>query len=240
MQSSAMPSFTSASPLLDTRLRVETPEGVDLLLCPAGPLVRARAFAVDLLLRGALSLLAVILFGRLGDLGIGLGLILLFLLNWGYMALFEALNQGRSPGKQLLGLCVVQEDGTPLSWGSALLRNLLRFVDMLPLGYCCGLLTSLASPRFQRLGDLAAGTLVIHRPRQPAPPPSAPVAALPLPFALSAEEQRAVLAFDERQQQLSPARREELAGLLAPLLGVPPGEAPLRLRRIAAGLRGMP
>jgi uncharacterized RDD family membrane protein YckC len=231
---------TAAPALLDTRLRVETPEGVDLLLSPAGPLVRARAFAVDLLLRGALSLLAIGLLGRLGDLGIGLALILLFLLNWGYMVLFEALNQGRSPGKQLLGLCVVHEDGTPVSWGAALLRNLLRFVDMLPLGYACGLLASLVSPRFQRLGDLAAGTLVIHRQRLPLAPPSDPVAALPSPLALSTEEQRAVLAFDERQQQLSPARREELAGLLAPLLGVPPGEAPLRLRRIAAGLRGMP
>lgn len=233
-----MPSATPASPLLDTRLRVETPEGVDLLLSPAGPLVRARAFAVDLALRVALSLLVVGLLGRLGDLGIGLGLILLFLLNWGYMVLFEVLNQGRSPGKQWLGLRVVHEDGTPVGWGAALLRNLLRFVDMLPLGYCCGLLASLASPRFQRLGDLAAGTLVIHNPRLPVPPPAEPVTPLAAPFALTGEEQRALLAFDERQRRLSPARREELAGLLAPVLGVPPSEAPLRLQRIAANLRG--
>ncbi len=235
-----MPPATSASPLLDTRLRVETPEGVDLLLSPAGPLVRARAFGVDLALRAALSLLVVSLLGRLGELGVGLGLILLFLLNWWYMVLFEVLNQGRSPGKQLLGLRVVHEDGTPVGWGAALLRNLLRFVDMLPLGYCCGLLASLASPRFQRLGDLAAGTLVIHRQRPPAPLSGEPVAPLPAPFALRAEEQRALLAFDERRRQLSPARREELAGLLAPVLGVSPDEAPLRLQRIAAGLRGEP
>lgn len=235
-----MPPATSASPLLDTRLRVETPEGVDLLLSPAGPLVRARAFGVDLALRAALSLLVISLLGRLGELGVGLGLILLFLLNWWYMVLFEVLNQGRSPGKQLLGLRVVHEDGTPVGWGAALLRNLLRFIDMLPLGYCCGLLASLASPRFQRLGDLAAGTLVIHRQRPPAPLPGEPVAPLPAPFALRAEEQRALLAFDERRRQLSPARREELAGLLAPVLGVSPDEAPLRLQRIAAGLRGEP
>lgn len=229
---------TTTSPLLDTRLRIETPEGVDLLLSPAGPLARARAFAVDLVLRGALSLLVIGLLGRLGELGIGLGLILLFLINWWYMVLFEVLNQGCSPGKQLCGLRVVHEDGTPVGWGAALLRNLLRFVDMLPLGYCCGLLASLASPRFQRLGDLAAGTLVIHRPRPAATAQDEPVAPLPAPFALNAEEQRALLAFDERQRRLSPARREELAGLLAPLLGVPASEAPLRLQRIAAGLRG--
>ncbi len=229
---------TSASPPLDTRLREETPEGVDLLLSPAGPLVRARAFAVDLALRGALALAALGLLGPLGGLGLGLGLILLFLLNWWYMVLFEVLNQGCTPGKQLLGLRVVHEDGTPVGWGASLLRNLLRAVDMLPLGYGCGLLASLASPRFQRLGDLAAGTLVIHRQRQPAAPPATATAPLAAPFALSADEQRALLAFDERQHKLSPARREELAGLLAPLLGVPPSEAPLRLQRIAAGLRG--
>ena len=233
-----MPATSPASLLLDTRLRVETPEGVDLLLSPAGPLPRARAFAVDLALRGALSLTALLVLGRLGDLGIGLGLILLFLLNWWYMVLFEVFNQGRSPGKQLLGLRVVHEDGTPVGWGAALLRNLLRFVDMLPLGYCCGLLASLANRRFQRLGDLAAGTLVIHQPRAPRGSALEPVAPLAAPFALSAEEQRNLLDFDERQRQLSPARRDELAGLLAPLLGVPPAEAAVRLQRIAAGLRG--
>lgn len=233
-----MPSALPASPPLDTRLRVETPEGVDLLLSPAGPLVRARAFAIDLALRGAVALAGLVLLGKLGGLGLGLGLILLFLLNWWYMVLFEVLNQGRTPGKQLLGLRVVHEDGTPVGWGASLLRNLLRFVDMLPLGYGCGLLASLISPRFQRLGDLAAGTLVIHRPRPPGVPPLSAVTPLAAPFALDAEEQRALLAFDERQHKLSPARREELAGLLAPLLGVSPDEAPQRLRQIAAGLRG--
>lgn len=232
-----MPSATLAPPL-DTRLRVETPEGVDLLLSPAGPLIRARAFAVDLAVRAALSLAVLLVLGRFGELGLGLGLILLFLLNWWYMVLFEVFNQGRSPGKQLFGLRVIHEDGTPVGWGAALLRNLLRFVDMLPLGYGCGLLASLANPRFQRLGDLAAGTLVIHRQRVPAPPALEPVAPLAVPFVLTADEQRALLDFDERQRKLSPARREEVAGLLAPLLGVPPAEAAVRLQRIAAGLRG--
>ena len=235
-----MPPATLASPPLDTRLRVETPEGVDLLLSPAGPLVRARAFAVDLALRAALSLSGLLVLGQLGELGLGLGLILLFLLNWWYMVLFEVFNQGRSPGKQLFGLRVVHVDGTPVGWGAALLRNLLRFVDMLPLGYCCGLLASLANRRFQRLGDLAAGTLVIHQQRPANAAALEPVAPLAAPFAMSLEEQRSLLDFDERQRKLSPARRDELAGLLAPLLGVPSSEAALRLQRIAAGLRGTP
>lgn len=235
-----MPPAPPATSLLDTRLRVETPEGVDLLLSPASALTRARAFAVDLALRAVLSVAVLGVLGQLGELGIGLGLILLFLLNWWYMVLFEVLNQGRSPGKQLFGLRVVHEDGTPVGWGAALLRNLLRFVDMLPLGYCCGLLASLANPRFQRLGDLAAGTLVIHQPRARAAVQLEPMTPLPAPFALTAAEQRAVLAYSERQRQLSPARREELAGLLAPLLGITAEQAPLRLQQIAADLRGTP
>lgn len=230
----------STSRALDSRLALETPEGIDLQLSPAGPLLRALAFAIDLALRGALSLLALALLGQLGELGIGLGLILLFLLNWWYMVLFEVLNQGRSPGKQLLDLCVIHEDGTPVGWGAALLRNLLRFVDMLPFGYACGLLASLANPRFQRLGDLAAGTLVIHRPRAlPSVVPEA-LEAVPAPWRLDGETRRALLAFAERQPRLSVERREELAGLLAPLLGVSAAEAPRRLQQIAAGLRGQP
>ncbi len=235
-----MPPAHPTRPALDNRLALETPEGIDLQLSPAGPLPRALAFAIDLALRAALSLLVLVLLGQLGELGIGLGLILLFLLNWWYMVLFEVLNQGRSPGKQLLELCVVHEDGTPVGWGAALLRNLLRFVDMLPLGYACGLLASLASPRFQRLGDLAAGTLVMHRPRPLPAVQLEPLAARPAPCELAGEERRALLAFAERQRQLSAERREELAGLLAPLLGVSAAEAPRRLQQIAAGLRGQP
>ena len=61
--------------------------------------------------------------------------LLLFLVQWWYMVLFEVLNQGRTPGKYWLGLRVVHDDGTPVGWTSSLTRNLLRFVDLLPFGY---------------------------------------------------------------------------------------------------------
>ncbi len=225
---------------LDTRLSVEVPEGIDLPLCPAGPLRRAQAFAIDLALRIALALAVLGLLGQFDELGMGLGLILLFLIAWGYMVLFEVLNQGCSPGKQLLGLQVVRGDGTPVGWGASLLRNLLRLIDMLPLGYATGLLACLASPRFQRLGDLAADTLVIHRPpRRHRPQPASAAPADP-PFALDASERRALLAFAERQEQLSRARADELAALLATPLGVPAPQARERLLAIAAGLRDAP
>lgn len=228
---------TGAVPaLLDTRLRVETPEGIDLLLRPAGLVPRALAFAIDLLIRGGLLLLLFFVLGLLGQLGIGLGALLLFLLTWWYMVLFEVLNQGRSPGKQLLGLRVIHDDGTPVGWPASLTRNLLRFVDMLPFGYTLGILSCLNHPAFKRLGDLAAGTLVVYR-EQPAVATHVPeVPAERPPFPLSRADQYAVLAFAERQEGLSAARREELAGILAEALQVPGEQAAARLNGIARGL----
>lgn len=228
----------AAKPLLDTHLRVETPEGIDLLLRPAGPMVRALAFAIDLLIRGALLGTLYLLLSLLGDFGMGLGVILLFLINWWYMVLFEVFNQGRSPGKHWLGLRVIHDDGTPIGWAASLTRNLLRFVDMLPVGYAVGLVSCLQHRAFKRIGDIAAGTLVVYR-EQPLPAVVLPdVAALASPFVLSLNEQRALLSFAERAHQLSPARRVELAALLAPALQVPDAQAEQQLYGIARGLLG--
>ncbi len=151
--------------LLDNCHRVETPEGIDLVLKPAGLVPRALAFAIDLVLRAAILLVLGSLLAMLGQFGAGFGAILLFVVQWWYMVLFEVLNQGRTPGKQWLGLRVVHDDGTPVGWGASLVRNLLRFVDLLPFGYLFGTLSCLAHPSFKRLGDIAAGTLVVHRER---------------------------------------------------------------------------
>ncbi len=237
MSPSLQPSLPTST-LLDNRHHVETPEGIDLLLRPAGVIPRALAFTLDLLIRGALLLVLGLVLSLLGNLGSGLLLIVLFLVNWWYMVLFEVLNQGRSPGKQMLGLRVVHDDGTPVGWGASLLRNLLRFVDMLPFAYCLGLLSSLAHPAFKRLGDIAAGTLVVYR-EQAEPRPNLPDAEPErAPMRLDLQEQRAILAFAERAGSLSQARREELAGLLAEPLQVLPEQAEARLNGIARGLLG--
>ena len=217
-------------------MRVETPEGIDLILRPAGVLPRALAFAIDLGIRAALLLVLFLLISLLGTLGQGLGAILLFLVTWWYMVLFEVLNQGRSPGKKILGLQVIHEDGTPIGWAASLTRNLLRFVDMLPFAYCLGILSCLNSTRFQRLGDIAAGTLVVYRDTPPSPPQLPEAEAERAPFALSLEEQRALLSFAERQSGLSAARRLELASLLAEPLEVTDEQAEARLHGIAQGL----
>jgi uncharacterized RDD family membrane protein YckC len=223
---------------LDTRFRVETPEGIDLLLRPAGLVPRALAFAIDLAIRGLALLALFFLLGALGQFGLGLGAILLFLINWWYMVLFEVLNQGRTPGKQWLGLRVIHDDGTPVGWAASLTRNLLRFVDLLPFAYALGILSCLSHPAFKRLGDIAAGTLVVYRDsatERPALPETEP---LPPPFPLSQGEQRALLGFAERQEQLSAPRRAELAAILAEPLAVAPEQAEERINRIARGLLG--
>ncbi|MEE9102407.1 MULTISPECIES: RDD family protein [Pseudomonas] len=232
------PDARPPSPALDTRYHVETPEGIDLLLRPAGVIPRAIAYLIDLGIRALLMFALFMALAFLGQLGTGLGLLLTFVMTWWYMVLFEVLNQGRSPGKQMMGLRVVHDDGTPIGWSASLLRNLLRFADILPFGYALGLLSCLSNPAFKRLGDLAAGTLVIYRdppPGRPQPPQVAPQLA---PWPLNLEEQRAMMGFAERSGQLSAARREELAGILAEPLGVPPEHAEARLNAIASGLLG--
>ena len=238
LETTALPRNATLSLPLDTRYQVETPEGIDLPLRPAGLMVRALAFAIDLGLRGLIVGLLFIVLAFLGKLGAGLGSILLFVVSWWYMVLFEVLNQGRSPGKQWMGLRVVQDDGTPIGWSASLLRNLLRFVDMLPFGYFLGAVSCLQHPTFKRLGDLAAGTLVIYR-EQPLARPQLPTVQPRRPtFALTLTEQRAILGFAERQGELSEARVKELAAILAQPLQVSAPGAVDELNGIARGLLG--
>lgn len=238
LDTTAPPGKATLAPPLDTRYHVETPEGIDLPLRPAGLMVRALAFAIDLALRGAMLGLLFMVLAFLGKLGAGLGSILVFVVSWWYMVLFEVLNQGRSPGKQWMGLRVVHDDGTPIGWSASLVRNLLRFVDMLPFGYFLGAISCLQHPTFKRLGDLAAGTLVIYR-EQPLTRPQLPdVPPRRAAFTLTLSEQRAILGFAERQGELSEARANELASILAQPLQVSTPQARAELNGIARALLG--
>ncbi|QJP97202.1 RDD family protein [Pseudomonas fluorescens] len=238
LETTAPPRKAPLAPPLETRHQVETPEGIDLPLRPAGLMVRAVAFTIDLGLRGLILGLLLMLLALLGKLGIGLGSLLLFVVSWWYMVLFEVLRQGRSPGKQWMGLRVVHDDGTPVGWSASLLRNLLRFVDLMPFGYFLGAISCLQHPTFKRLGDIAAGTLVIYseRPLRHPQLPDAEPRRSPIPLTLT--EQRALLAFAERQGELSTARVNELAALLAQPLRISAPKAVGELNSIARGLMG--
>ncbi len=205
--------------MLDTYRSVETPEGVELGLRVAGPAVRAYAWAIDTLIRLAVYVALAIPLAFLGQVGVGLYFLAIFLMEWFYPVYFEVTRGGATPGKRRLGLRVLHDDGTPVSWSSSIIRNLLRFADFLPAAYGFGLASMLVSRDFKRLGDLAAGTLVVHRiaDELPVSVPEAPPARPPVPLAPT--EQRAVLEFAARQKTWSEQRIAELATLARPLTG---------------------
>ena len=104
--------------------------------------------------------------GLLGRFGVGLLMIFFFGLEWFYPVLFELLPGRATPGKRALGLKVVMDDGLPMTPAASLIRNLLRAADFLPFALRLRpARRMLLRPDFKRLGDLAAGTLVVHAPR---------------------------------------------------------------------------
>ena len=129
--------------------------------------------------------------------------------------MFFELLWGATPGKRTLGLKVVHLNGTPVRWQASMIRNLLRSADFLPLFYGFGVVTMLCNARFQRLGDLAAGTLVVHHQITRSKLTLPEVAALQPPMTPSLQQRQAILAFAERYTALSTDRATELAEHLA-------------------------
>jgi hypothetical protein len=156
------------------------------------------------------------LFGKGGN---GLAMLLMFALLWAYSVVCEVWLDGQTLGKRALGLRVVNADGTPVTWLPSVVRNLLRVVDALPGVYGVGLASTLIDPHARRLGDIVAGTMVIHAQEPPAGQQVPALPALPLPQVLAADEQAALVEYAERAGQLTVQRQEELANLLTPLTG---------------------
>lgn len=204
--------------MLDTNHTVEVPEGIEIRLPLAGPVERSLAFLIDMMIRIGIYLVAGTIFGIMGNFGQGILLIMIFLLEWFYPVLFELFNQGATPGKKMMGIAVVNDDGTPVNWSSSVIRNLLRTADMFPLLYLTGLLSMLINREFKRLGDLAAGTLVVHKKAftHSGKLPEQKPKHIGIPLTL--EEQSAILHFGERSNRLSEARRYELADVLSPAI----------------------
>ena len=95
--------------------------------------------------------------------------LVLFLLNWGYFTLFEAFWNGRTPGKRVAGIRVIQSSGRAIGLIESMARNFIRYVDQIPFFYAVGVITMFATRQHQRLGDLAAGTLVVRDRAQETP-----------------------------------------------------------------------
>ena len=224
---------------LDTVFISETPEGIALALRPAGVMARTYAYLVDALIRLAVLLAASTILSALSRFGGGLFLIGVFALEWFYPVVFELMPGAATPGKRALGLRVVMDSGLPITPAASLVRNLLRAADFLPVGYALGLLLMLLRPDFKRIGDLAAGTLVVHATRAtldgllPAAEPAPPARAL------SSREQAAVVAWAGRAARLTPERLDELAELAGPITPVDARGTPTeRLMRVAQWLVG--
>jgi uncharacterized RDD family membrane protein YckC len=226
---------------LDTLTTAETPEGIALSLRPAGLVPRVLAFAADFGIRVVMFLTLSALLGLGGGMGAGLQLMVYFLLEWFYPVAFELALAGATPGKRMLGLRVVMDSGLPVTPAASIIRNLLRAADFMPLLYGFGVLAMLWRPDFKRLGDMAAGTLVVHagsvelHGALPEAPPRAPARPLAL------REQAAIVNWAMRGARLTPARFDELATLARSATDAAdgtPADATQRLLGVAHWLLG--
>jgi hypothetical protein len=149
----------------------------------------------------------------------GLAMLLFFLLEWLYPVAFELSAGAATPGKRMVGLKVVMDTGLPITPAASLTRNLLRAADFMPSLYAFGALSVLFRHDFKRLGDIAAGTLVVHAPEtlaQRGAPPPAPARAPAV--ALTARAQAAIVAWAGRVGRLTEARADELAEIAVPVV----------------------
>jgi uncharacterized RDD family membrane protein YckC len=222
----------------EDRISVATPEGVTLEATLAGVGSRFTAALIDQLLRLAVIVAIFIVVALLGESGaagdLSAGVLLgglfvaLFLVQFAYDVLFETMAAGRTPGKRWTGLRVVRVGGGPVGFVTSALRNLLRIVDALPAFYLVGILSVLFTRNNQRLGDLAAGTIVVRERSQvrslPQPAPVSPAQAagdmaLWDTSAISVEEMATVRRFLDRRPTLTPESRDRLAMEIATRLG---------------------
>ncbi len=234
------------------RGRIVSPEAVALSLDLAGLGSRMIALIIDLLVQTAVLLPLGIAFAAAGGPGstaLTIAFVVtLFLVWFGYFPFFEGIWNGRTPGKRAQSLRVVRTDGHPVSLGPVLVRNILRLVDQLPTLYMVGVISILLTRRSQRLGDLAAGTVVVRERRR----------AAPQPMELSEEKDGAAAGIDAsglterdyelirsflQRRDLAPHVRQSLARdvveAISPRVGGPPPGADEEefLRTVAAAYR---
>jgi len=220
---------------LDDRIEIVTPENIAFQYRVAGPFARLPAYLLDALIQIGTVLVAMLLlsatFGMTGLWGMGFGLMLViwFVVAWFYGGLFETFWNGQTPGKRMCGLRVVSRDGQPIDALQAVLRNLLRAVDGMPLmasgyipTYQVGLFASMQNDRLARLGDLACGTMVVREDdrrmrgvvRIDEPQALALAAQLSGRFVVSRSLARALALYADRRRYFASGRRAEIARYL--------------------------
>ena len=224
---------------MNEQVSVETPEQIDINFQQAGIGSRFYAALIDTLLLTLISLLGYYVNRQfifdLGDI-VGnwlgaLGGVIVFALFWGYYIAFEVTTNGQTFGKLALGLRVIKDGGYPISFADSAIRNLVRIVDFLPFLYGVGLLCMLLNKNWKRLGDLAAGTLVIkiartelkptgggsqaNNPSLSIPPRELIYTAWIQPTLVTETEMRVIHEYLTRRATLPTYRRAELARTIA-------------------------
>jgi uncharacterized RDD family membrane protein YckC len=200
---------------IDTVITAETPEGIAISMRAAGFPVRCMAFLIDALIRYMIVSGVAATLGPGGRVGTGVLLIVVFLILWLYPIIFELTPAAATPGKRTMGIRVMMANGLPLTPAGCLIRNLMRAVDMLPLLYGFAIVSVLIRRDARRLGDLAAGTIVVYRDRASPTGDFGPGEPLPPPMPLTIRQQTAIAAFGWRVNRLTPERAEEIAVLAA-------------------------
>ncbi|MGH7690093.1 MAG: RDD family protein, partial [Gemmatimonadaceae bacterium] len=237
------PAANPAAVPLSRTLDVETPELVVLTYTLAGIGSRAFAAIIDYLICFAALFLGGVGLGVLGASVRGLGgrvttawvltvfVLAQFAVLWGYYVLFEALADGQTPGKRLLRLRVVRDGGYSITFGASAVRNLLRLVDLQPVfTYAVGMVSVLLSRSGKRLGDYAAGTIVVRENVTRSPTPGVSDVAdadLPTLHTRLREDEYAVLErFMEPRSEIAADRRRALADQLGQRFAMALAELP--------------
>jgi uncharacterized RDD family membrane protein YckC len=226
--------------LLQLETTIRTPENLELTYALAGAGSRSAAYLVDCFILMVSSQLLFNLFVALFALPLGMewaiaiSVFIGFTVVNSYFILFEWLLSGQTPGKRLVGIRVIKVGGYSLRFLDVLLRNLMRFVDFLPVFYGVGAASLLVTSRCQRLGDVVAGTLVVHQE-----PSGADGLLTPLPAAIAGEPELPAgqlsavpgpmvdlaVEFVIHRDQLAPRYRQqiavELSDLIAKIGGIP-------------------
>jgi uncharacterized RDD family membrane protein YckC len=220
---------------LDRNIDVRTPESVALRYELAGLGSRFLALVIDQLLQIAIlaavfatafSLLTRVSVARAAagapgmkfaeSIAIAFVVVVVFAAFFGYFIAFETLWNGQTPGKRAVGIRVVRDGGYPVDFGAALIRNLIRVGEMALGYYAVSAVSMLLSDENKRLGDYAAGTIVVRDARLELGSAAATAAPVYAPtLYLSGEERALIKRFLERRDALAPEKRQELAGRLA-------------------------
>lgn len=231
---------------LDTTIEISTPENIEFSYTLAGPFRRLPAYLFDLLMimliiafGGLIVLILAVVFSSFGSffssLFFGFYLIFIFIVTWFYRGIFETCWKGQTPGKRLFGLRVLTIDGQPINMFQAFLRNVLAAADLFPYFFnavplgTAGFLVCCTNRRFQRLGDLAGGTMVVVENkvyslqkdlvRFTHPQVLKMAELIPMTLNVPPSLEKAISLYVHRRKSLPPLRREEIAAYLAvPLL----------------------